>query len=133
VRFPKRERLNLREDFRDLLAEPQSIFMDGLKIVYRKVALPASVDDEKAARLMFAFAVPKRLYKRATDRNLIRRRLKEAIRLQKADLAQHLAEQAKFQVHMLWIVTAKAPKEYAPLYAATGKALAKLQHLLNKD
>ena len=45
--------------------------------------------------MMVAFAVPKRSFKRAYKRNLLKRRLREAYRLHKHSAFQHYQEQGK--------------------------------------
>jgi ribonuclease P protein component len=50
---------------------------------------------EEESTLQFAIAVPKRLHKKACTRNLIRRRIKEAIRTNKSELEMTLQKNAK--------------------------------------
>ncbi|MAP55689.1 ribonuclease P protein component [Altibacter sp.] len=75
LRFPKREKLKSRKAIEALFLEGHSITKFPVKVFY----MPLS----EAATNQAAFAVPKRNFKSAVDRNKIKRQLREAYRLQK--------------------------------------------------
>jgi ribonuclease P protein component len=83
--FTKRERLKSRKSIQLLFEEGRSIHKYPIKLVYSVMA-----EDPNYATTQFAFSVPKRLFKRAVDRNLLKRRMREVYRLNKQDLQEKL-------------------------------------------
>ena len=71
----KRERLSSKKDIGRLLEKGHYGSVDGLKYCYA----PAS--GESVNRILVS--VPKKLFRRAVKRNLLKRRLRESYRLQK--------------------------------------------------
>ena len=78
-KFPGKERLKNRSGFAWLISKGKYVRSGDLVAVY----VTNYPDEWLTSRLMVAFAVPKRRFKRAVDRNLLKRRLKEAYRLNK--------------------------------------------------
>ena len=73
--YPKAQRLCQREVLADLSAKGSVIF----KYPFKAYMLPGSSDVSR-----YAVAVPKKSFKRAVKRNLLKRRTREAIRLNQA-------------------------------------------------
>lgn len=76
-RFPASERLKSKKQIEDLFEQGKTVVDFPLKIWYLPVP--------EAIQTQVAFAVPKRSFKRAVDRNRIKRQMREAYRLAKAD------------------------------------------------
>ncbi len=77
--FPKAERLTGKKNIEELFQKGSSFFLHPFLLRY-------TVSSEKTHRLLIS--VSKKKFKRAVDRNLIKRRIREAYRLNKAGLAK---------------------------------------------
>lgn len=75
--FKKEERLCSKKQFDRLFAEGTSFLVYPLKIVF----VETEIDGKYPVKA--AFSVSKRLFKRAVKRNLLKRRMREAYRLNK--------------------------------------------------
>ncbi len=91
--FPKSERLYKKKDIQELFDKGSSFYLYPFKVIVQK---PADLHINQVL-----FSVSKRNFKKAVDRNLIKRRMREAYRLNKAVLP----ETSKLQ--MAYIYTAK--------------------------
>jgi ribonuclease P protein component len=86
LRFPASLRLKSRKHLQALFEDAPHFFVYPLRVQFRLVADPA------LPPLQVAFSVPKRRFRKAVDRNRVRRRLREAWRLQHAPLSLSLAD-----------------------------------------
>lgn len=84
--FRKEERLAKKKSIERLFREGQSFFSHPLKVYW--LALPA--EEEIPAQILII--VGKRSFKRAVDRNRIRRQIRETYRLNKAGFHEFLRE-----------------------------------------
>lgn len=89
--FSKNERLCKKRAF-ELLFEEGSSFYAGRFWAITLEQLPPHL---VTSPLMVAFAAPRRSFKKAVDRNLIKRRMREAWRFHKADFLPLLEENNK--------------------------------------
>ncbi|MDP4204303.1 MAG: ribonuclease P protein component [Bacteroidota bacterium] len=85
--FPKKEHLTGEIRVKRLFTEGNSFLAYPIKVVF----LP---DGPREIPLQALFSVPKRRFKRANKRNLLKRRMREAFRLHKSSLTGVLSEKA---------------------------------------
>lgn len=92
--LPKIERLSKKKSIQELFNKGSSFYLYPFKVIYL-------VGPQNQASHQVIFSVSKRNFKKAVDRNLIKRRMREAFRLSKS-----LSEgTSKFQI--VYIYTAK--------------------------
>ncbi|MEP1093945.1 MAG: ribonuclease P protein component [Cyclobacteriaceae bacterium] len=74
--FSKPEKLTGKKKIEELFRSGSSFYLDTFQVKYQSVS-----DEEQCHRLLIT--VPKKNFKRAVDRNLLKRRIREAYRLNK--------------------------------------------------
>ena len=82
--FPKEERLCSKKGFEQLFETGNSFYTHPFRVIWM-------TGSNQGPPAKIAIAVPKRIFKKAVDRNLIRRRIREAYRLQKKDFLSSLS------------------------------------------
>lgn len=121
--FGKVEKLKRRKQIDALFAEGKSITQFPIRLKYRFVALA-----ENAVPVQTGVSVSRKNFKRAVDRNRIKRLLREAYRLQKEDFLQAMVEK-KVQAHLFFIYTDKTIASFDVVREAVKSCL---QHLQQK-
>jgi ribonuclease P protein component len=111
-RFSKSERLHKRNAIQELFEKGSSFYLNPFKIIYQN-----SVTTDHHQVL---FSVSKRNFKKAVDRNLIKRRMREAYRLNK----HILPESPKRQIAYIYI-----PKEILTYKEIETKLIESLKRL----
>lgn len=114
ITFKKNERLKSRKAIEALFSEGKSFKKYPVKLFF----LPK----EDFENTQVAFAVPKRLFKSAVDRNRIKRQLREAYRLQKHVFTDNNGK--KFALLLLYLGNEKP--QYATIEIAMSILLKKL-------
>jgi ribonuclease P protein component len=114
----KNERLKSRKQIEGLFSEGKKFSIVPFRVHYlfNKSADPP---------LLFGAGVSNKNFKKAIDRNRIKRIAKEAWRLQKKSLREKLKEQNR-QLHIFLIYTGKILPEYKDVCTAMHKILEKL-------
>ena len=116
--FEKAEKLKSRKAVEELFARGKVLNVFPIRISYKFLPLPA---DEKTV-LQVGVSVSKRNFKRAVDRNRIKRLLRETYRLQKRHLIELLKEQGKIG-YVFFIYTDKQMPQYPIVFDTISKCL----------
>lgn len=119
--YSKQEKLKSRKALEQLFAKGKSFSVFPIKVFY--TVSDVSVSD--AALVQAGVGVSSRIFKKAHDRNKVKRLLREVYRTQKQPLyASMVAKQAQLNVFFLYI--GKELSVFADLHIAMEKTLEKL-------
>lgn len=96
-RFRKHERLTSLKTIEKLFTEGNVFVLHPYRVFWLK-------NEDQDSILKIAISVPKKRFKRAVDRNLLKRRTREAYRTQKLDLTEALQlNEIKLSVFFVYI------------------------------
>jgi ribonuclease P protein component len=115
----KTERLKRRKIIEQLFSEGRAVTAFPIRVQYKLVSQP------ETAQLQAGFSASSRNFKKAVDRNRIKRLLREAYRLQKAPLEQALQTKQQ-QLALFLIYTGKELPAYALIKEKVEAVLKKL-------
>jgi ribonuclease P protein component len=116
-KFSKKERLCSKIVIEETLAKGKSIFHHPFKLVYHLKnqdninETSTSYIQTDSSNVKIAVVVPKRLFKKAVDRNQLKRIIKEAYRLNKAVLQEAFKSEKK-QISLFLIYTDKNKADF---------------------
>ncbi len=91
--FKKQERLTGKKNFEKLLTEGQRVYLFPFTVYWTYLS-----DQKPPVRI--AISIPKRKFKLATERNLLRRRVRESYRTNKHKLNE-VVQNRSLQLHIL--------------------------------
>jgi ribonuclease P protein component len=115
----KAERLKRRKIIEQLFGEGRAVTAFPIRVQFKMV------DELLAVPLQAGFSVSSRNFKRAVDRNRIKRLMREAYRLQKAPLEQALQTKQR-RLSLFLIYTGKELPEFALVKEKVDVVLKKL-------
>jgi ribonuclease P protein component len=120
----KKEKLKSRKQIEDLFANGKSFAQFPIRVTYS--FLPA----QDAPLVQIGVTASKRNFKKAVDRNRIKRLLREAYRLQKKELVEAV-KQNKYNVFLFFMYTDKTVTSFSVVKSAMNSCLKKLQAKLS--
>jgi ribonuclease P protein component len=122
------ERLKSRKQIEQLFNEGKKITVSPFRIFYL-LFMPLTTGHSP---LSFGITVSNKNFKRAIDRNRIKRLVREAWRLQKNELKEKLKVSAG-QLNVFFIYTYKELPDYQLVKDKVAVALKKLEKIVDKD
>ena len=120
----KDDRLKSRTPINRLFSKGKSFSSFPFRILWLNV--------ENEIGLKAGFSASTKNFKKATDRNKIKRLMREAYRLQKNDLAFHLSTSDK-ALHLFFIYTGKDVPTYDLIFEKTGTVFKRVLKLVNEN
>lgn len=119
------ERLKSRKIIEQLFKEGRSFSVFPVRVVYL-------LKEEAPFGLQAGFSASTRSFKRAVDRNRVKRLLRECYRLQKNELQAFLKDRS-LNVSVFFIYTATGLPAYGDAYAKMEDALRRIKMLAEKE
>lgn len=116
--FGKDERLKSRKHIEELMACGKALHAGPLRLVWMEA------EDEGPA-VKAAMGVSKRNFRRAVDRNKLKRRMREAYRRRKLTLYQRLRQKNK-KLHLMFLHVSKQLSDYSTIDSGMNDILKKL-------
>jgi len=117
--LPATERLKSRKQIDDLFAARKGFAVFPIRVMYR------FFPDAEQPGLQIGVSASKRSFKKAVDRNRVKRLLREAYRLQKEDVQQQLQAAGRRGI-VFFLYTDKTIASFDVVKAAMAKCLKKL-------
>ena len=121
--FGKEERLCSKKLFDKLFSNGTSFFVYPLKVIY------VVTDHSGFSPVQSAFAVSRKIFRKAVVRNLLKRRMREAYRLNKHLLYQSIGDQ---KLVMIFIYTGRETVGFIQIEKALKRALNMISDNLSK-
>ena len=92
--FSKLEKLTSKKDIEELFKKGSSFYLNEFQVRY--------LNSSSAPHHKLLISVPKRNFKRAVDRNLLKRRIREAYRLNK-HLIENVNDQSSLSIAFIYL------------------------------
>lgn len=119
----KNERLKSRKSIEQLFSEGKKIIVAPYRVLY------ATSTPVNTPTLLFTTGVSSKHFKKAVDRNRIKRLTREAWRLQKNELQKKIVS-TSIQLNVFFIYTGRELPEYEEVFKKVGMALNKLEKII---
>ena len=116
--LPRSERLRSLKAIRRMFGEGRGGFVYPFRYMFY-------VEDAAQPEAAILFSTPKKFHKRANKRNLLKRRTREAYRLNRAELCERIA-QAGVEVNLAFIYSTKEVHSSKTIENAVQKILAQV-------
>ncbi|MEQ9426491.1 MAG: ribonuclease P protein component [Cyclobacteriaceae bacterium] len=96
-KFPKSSRLSSKKQIGQLFTDGQSLFCYPFKVLH------LCTNDDWVKHHAILITVPSKKFKRAVDRNLIKRRIREAFRLNQSLLPTHFTGNSHLLIAFIYV------------------------------
>lgn len=116
--FPKSQRLKSRKKLQQLFTTGKSIRAQNIRLVYL-------VEENTSAGVKCGVGVSSKYFKKAADRNRIKRLLREAYRLQQHTIKKYAGDN-NTAISLFFLYTGKALPSYTDVFENVVTALKKL-------
>lgn len=123
--FKKNEKLKSRKAIEQLFREGKSFSNFPFKIIWK-------FNEMASAELQAGFTVSSKQFKKAVDRNRIKRLIRESYRLQKGQLQVQMKNKQKC-LSVFFIYVGNELPEYSFIFEKTGKAIKHLIKIINEN
>lgn len=123
--FKKEEKLKSRKTIEQLFKEGRSFSNFPFRVLWK-------FDDASVAPLQSGFAVSSKHFKKAVDRNRIKRLMREAYRLQKSSLQDKVTQQQK-HVAVFFIYVGNELPEYPFIFEKMGNVITRLFKITDEN
>ncbi|WP_313384632.1 ribonuclease P protein component [Chishuiella sp.] len=118
--FGKKEKLKSRKAFDELFSDSKTMVSHPIRFVYK-------VKPKEDYTIRVGVSVSKKKFKHAVDRNLLKRRTKEAYRLNKL-----LIQPMNFSIDLVMIYTSSKPQQFEVIEKSIKLLLQKLNDEIQK-
>ncbi len=123
----KEDRLKSRKTIEHLFKDGKTVNIFPLRIFYL-----LSATENKTNKLQAGFSASTRNFKKAVDRNRIKRLLREAYRLQKHSLTGQIETTDK-NLSVFFVYTGNELPDYKTIYEKMESSIKRLQKILNES
>ena len=123
--YGKDDKLKSRKVIESLFSGGHSFTVYPLKVLYK-------IESSEQGVLQAGVAVSKRLFKKAVDRNHVKRLLRESYRIQKKDLKE-LVKSEQLSVYLFFIYLDKTKTTFDVLSQTINKCLDRVQQKLKDE
>lgn len=120
--FGRKEKLKSRKQIEELFLNGKNFSVFPLRVTYQFLPSEESI-------VQVGVTAGKKYFKKAVDRNRIKRLIREAYRLQKNDLVETLKQRGQ-KGFLFFMYTDKAVTSFSTIKEAMSKALSRLEKLM---
>ena len=126
--FIKAERLSSFREIEDLMRNGKTLFHYPFKVLYKESEPAGEITGGNPPLHSIMVSVPKKNFKRAVKRNLLKRKIRESYRLNK-----HLLVSPQSKINFLLVYISKNILEYKEIESKVADILGKISEAVKKN